>query len=193
MRKLVVANIMSLDGYYTGPDDNIMVMPMDPSFDAHNVARLREADTLLLGRKTYEGFRSFWPSVVDSPDATDENREISRRDNEIEKVVISDTLTPDPTRPWYDTTRIVPRSAAHAEIEALKAKPGKDILVFGSQVLWRDLLAHGLVDELYLVLGGTVVGGGRPIFGPDPVALTRLDVGVPANTDNTILRYGIRR
>jgi dihydrofolate reductase len=168
MRKLVVAN-------------------------AHNVARLRAADTLLLGRRTYVGFRSFWPSVVDSPDATDENREISRRDNEIEKIVISDTLRPDPTKPWYDTTRIVPRSAAHAEIAALKAKPGKDILVFGSQVLWHDLLAHGLVDELHLVLGGTVVGGGRPMFGAEPVGLTRLDVGVPGKTDNTILRYGVRR
>jgi dihydrofolate reductase len=193
MRKLVVANIMSLDGYYTGPDDDIMVMPMDPSFDAHSVARLREADTLLLGRRTFEGFRSFWPSVVDSPQATEANREISSRNNAIEKVVISDTLTPDPTRPWHDTTRIVPRSDAHAEIEALKAKPGKDILMFGSQVLWRDLLAHGLVDELHLVLGGAVVGGGRPMFGPEPVGLARLDVSVPGGTDNVVLRYGVRR
>ena len=50
MRKLVVCNIMSLDGYYEGPGRNVMVLPMDASFDEYNLERLRSADTLLLGR-----------------------------------------------------------------------------------------------------------------------------------------------
>ena len=49
MRKLIVCNIMSLDGYYTGPGNNIMVMPMDEACDAYNAERLRAADMLLLG------------------------------------------------------------------------------------------------------------------------------------------------
>ena len=57
MRKLIVSNIMSLDGYYTGPDNNVMVLPMDQAFDAYNAERLRAADTLLLGRTTYDGFK----------------------------------------------------------------------------------------------------------------------------------------
>lgn len=52
MRKLIVCNIMSLDGYYTGLGNNVMVMPMDEAFDAYNVERLHAADTLLLGRTT---------------------------------------------------------------------------------------------------------------------------------------------
>src|SRR6266511_2816386 len=103
MRKLIVCNIMSLDGYYTGPGGNIMVMPMDEAFDAYNAERLRAADTLLLGRSSYEGFKGFWPSVADDPNATPTNREISRRNNEIGKVVISDSLTPEQTEPWRDT------------------------------------------------------------------------------------------
>jgi hypothetical protein len=64
MRKLIVSNIMSLDGYYEGPGKNVMDLfayrwdyPTDESFDTYNVQRLRAADTLLLGRVSYEGFK----------------------------------------------------------------------------------------------------------------------------------------
>ena len=57
MRKLIVSNIMSLDGYYEGPGKNVMVLPLDEAFDAYNAERLRAADTLLLGRVSYDGFR----------------------------------------------------------------------------------------------------------------------------------------
>jgi dihydrofolate reductase len=77
MRKLIVSNIVSLDGYYEGPSKNVMDLfgyrfgayPADESFDAYNAERLRAADTLLLGRTSYEGFKSYWPPVADDPDA----------------------------------------------------------------------------------------------------------------------------
>jgi hypothetical protein len=56
MRKLIVSNITSLDGYYEGPGKNVMALPMDEAFDAYNAERLRTADTLL-GRTTYGGSR----------------------------------------------------------------------------------------------------------------------------------------
>ena len=74
MRKLIVSNATSLDGYYTGPDANVMVMELDPAFDEYNAERLRAADTLLLGRKSYEGFKGFWPSVADDPDPSSHPR-----------------------------------------------------------------------------------------------------------------------
>jgi dihydrofolate reductase len=58
MRKLIVCNIMSLDGYYEGPGRNVIVLPMDENFDAHNAERLRAAETLLAGRTTFEGWRT---------------------------------------------------------------------------------------------------------------------------------------
>ena len=55
MRKLVVCNIVSLDGFYSGPGGDVMVMPFDDGFSDYNAERLRAADTLLLGRTSYEG------------------------------------------------------------------------------------------------------------------------------------------
>jgi dihydrofolate reductase len=67
MRKLIVTNIVSLDGrYIEGPEWPLEVM--DEAFDAYNAERLRSAGTLLTGRVTFEGFRDFWPSVTDDPD-----------------------------------------------------------------------------------------------------------------------------
>jgi dihydrofolate reductase len=74
MRKLIVCNAMSLDGYYAGPDGNVMVLELDPAFDAYNADRLRAAGTLLLGRRSFEGFEGFWPSVADDPDPAGRRR-----------------------------------------------------------------------------------------------------------------------
>jgi hypothetical protein len=68
MRKLIVANIMSLDGYVAGPGDNVMALPMEGFFDEHNLERLRAADTLLLGATTYMGLKAYWPAVAEHPE-----------------------------------------------------------------------------------------------------------------------------
>jgi dihydrofolate reductase len=205
MSKLIVCNAMSLDGYYTGKDSDAMVLELDHAFDEYNAARLRAADILLLGRKSYEGFKGFWPSVADDPDPkiTDAQREVSRRDNEIDKVVVSDGLTIDDTDPWHDTTRIVRRAGAHDEIAELK-RAGAEILVFGSRTLWSDLLAYGLVDEIHLMAGPTVVGAGTPMF-DEPIAsvhrpesplesrnsLQLADTRTWENSGNVLLRYKV--
>ena len=85
MRKLIVCNIMSLDGYYEGPGKNVMALPFDEAFDAYNAERLRAAETLLLGRTTFEQFTSYWPSVADDSSATPVAQEISRRNGAIDK------------------------------------------------------------------------------------------------------------
>jgi dihydrofolate reductase len=205
MRKIVVTNIMSLDGYIAGPGDDVMALPMDDAFDRHNVERLRAADTLLLGRRSYDGFKSFWPGIADDPQAAAEqfgipvelldtpvHREISRLDNAIEKVVVSDSLTADETDPWRDTTRIVRRADAHEQIAELKRGPGRDILVFGSRTLWNDLLAAGLVDEVHMMVGAAVLGGGTPAFAAELSAPLRL-LGTQTWQDsaNVVLRYAV--
>jgi hypothetical protein len=66
MRKLVVCNIMSLDGYDEGPGNNVMVLPMDASFDEYNLERIRAADAVLLGRTSYQasaGSGRPWPTI----------------------------------------------------------------------------------------------------------------------------------
>src|SRR5438105_11287568 len=126
MPKLIVSNIMSLDGYYEGPGKDVMVLPMDEAFDAYNAERLRAADTLL-GRTTYEGFEGFWPSVADDPKARPILREISRLDNAIDKVVVSDSITPEQTEPWHNarsflrcvTSAMIPRFLPSRRLSAL--------------------------------------------------------------------------
>lgn len=74
----------------------------------------------------------------------------------------------------------------------LKGRPGKDILMFGSRTLWNDLLVAGLVDELYLMVGAAVLGGGTPAFGAGPVPPLRLlNTRRRDGSDNVLLQYKV--
>jgi dihydrofolate reductase len=194
MRKVIVTNIVSADGFYEGPGGNVMALPMDHAFDAYNAERLRSADTLLLGRRSFELFLGFWPSVADDPAASVDQREISRRDTAIQKLVVSDTLTGADTGAWRDTTTIVPLGDAPAAVAELRDGEGGDVLVFASRTLWHALLAAGLVDELHLVVGGALLGGGTPAFPPDAAAgLSLLGTRRFDGSDNVVLQYTVRR
>jgi dihydrofolate reductase len=199
MRKVIVINIMSLDGYYEGPGRNVMALPMDESFDSYNLERMRAADTVLLGHTSYQMFSGFWPAMADNPDASPTHREFSQLYNKIDKVAVSNRLTPQDTMgPWQDTTSIIGGDNVYDEIAKLKQKPGKDIIVFGSRVLWNDLLAHDLVDELHLMIGSVVLGNGTPIFvAPiaynDPKLLLQLiDSRKFKGSENLLVQYGVK-
>ena len=200
MRKLIVCNAISLDGYYEGPGKDVMALfdyrweayPTDESFDAYNAERLRAADTLLLGRVSYDGFKGYWPPVADDPGATPLQREISRLNNAVDKVVISDGLTAEETAPWHNT-RILSRPDAHGQISELKRRAGREILVFGSHTLWNDLLAHDLVDELHFMICPVAIGAGTPVFDvKPPVSLRLIDTRTWEGSGNVLVQYEVR-
>src|SRR6476646_3598288 len=102
MRKLIVSNLVTLDGYYEGKDKNLNALfdyfhpdyAGDEHFDYYNAERLRAADTLLLsGRISFLGNKEYWSGVSQDPNATLIRREIAERMKSIEKLVISDHLT----------------------------------------------------------------------------------------------------
>jgi dihydrofolate reductase len=188
MRMLIVTNIISVDGFYSGPNDDVMAMPFDTTFSDYNAERLRAADTLLLGRRSFEGFKGYWPSIVDNPDAPPVEREISRLNNAIDKVVVSDSLTGADLAPWTNT-RIVRRADAHDAIAELKAGDGREILMFGSHVLWNDLLTAGLVDELHLMIGSAFLGDGVPVFSGTRTGLRLQDVRRLDDSQLILARY----
>ena len=189
MRRLIVSNIVSADGYYEGPGKDVAGLPFDGGFSAYNAERLRAADTLLVGGTSFAYFRDYWPAVADAPEAPPVERAIARMNNAIEKVAISDRLTAADTAPW-DSARIVGRADAHAAIADLKRRAGKDILVFGSRTLWNALLAAGLVDELHLLVGPRLLGAGTPVFsGHPPATLRLLEARTLPESQLVLLRY----
>ena len=192
MRKLIVYNIISLDGYHTGPGNDVSVMfpMMGKVFDAYTAELLRTADVFLVGRVSFELFQSFWPKVAENPTSdewTPEQREIVQEGKSVNTIVVSDTLTGN----WPDI-RIIRRADAYQQIAEFKNQPGKDILITGSSTLWNDLLAHDLIDEIHLMIGNLVLGQGVPVFvGKTPASLRLIDTRRWEDSDNVLLRYEV--
>ena len=159
MRTLIVSNLISLDGYAAGPGGDVMALPFDTTFSDYNLALMQAADTLVSGATTYRGFVGYWPPIADDPAQPEVERAISRRHRELDHLVVSDTLTEAETGPWRENTRIVKRAEARDAIAALKQREGGPLVAFGSMTTWNDLLAAGLVDELFLTLSSKLAGG----------------------------------
>ena len=179
-RRIVVYNLMSLDGYFEGNDPwaiDFHHSVVDDEFEAFSLAQCREAGTLLFGRRTYEGMADYWRSKTDP---------IANMMNSLEKVVATRTLE---TVDWPNTRLLKGDAVKHAR--TLKAERGKkDIFIFGSANLVADLLSEGLVDEYRLCLVPVVLGGGEPLFKPDGLRknfeLTQSDT---LKSGGVLLRY----
>jgi dihydrofolate reductase len=189
MRKVVLWIGMSLDGYTSGPNEQLdwLAPHITPESKAY-FKRMRErCDTILVGRVNYEGFLEYWPPVKDDPKASRDDVEISRWIDDVAKVVFSRTLR----EVTWKNARLAKGSAAE-EVAALKRAPGGDIIIQNSTRLTQTLLAAGLVDELNIMVAPAVVGAGRALF----AGLPRIDLGPAALTrfdDGTfVARYEVK-
>ncbi len=192
MAKLIVSILSSLDGYCAGPGGTLGGLPMDAAFDVHNLDCMRRAGTLLFGAITFPMFEAYWPSVDHSPGSEPVQREIAERVAAAHKLLVSDRLSVRPDSPWADT-EVVPRAQARARIAQLKAAPGPDLLIYGSHLLYNSLLAHGLVDELHLLVGNVLLGEGVPTFEPGVAQQwTLLDQRRLPGSDTVALHYDCR-
>jgi dihydrofolate reductase len=204
VRPVVVSTLVSLDGYVAGPGGDITGLPMDAFFDAANLERLRAAGTLLMGATTFRGMAAYWPTVEEDPSRSpavaldpsvaDLHRETARRNGELPKVVVSDSLTPADAGPWAETTTIVRRADAARTVTALRQEDGGDVLVFGSRTAYGALLAAGLVDELYLMVAPVLLGAGLPVFPPGVRTTLQLrDTARRPGSDNVLLHHTVDR
>src|ERR671916_326470 len=115
MRKIIVYNVISLDGYHTGLGNDVSVMfpMMGNVFDSYNAELLRTADVHLMGRVSFELFQSFWPKGAEHPTSdtwTDAQRELAQAGKSIQGIVVSDTLQGH----WQDV-RILRRRDAYPQ------------------------------------------------------------------------------
>ena len=174
MRKYIVTNLLSLDGYASGPGDDVMALPFDTTFSDMNLELFQAADVLVSGAKTFRGLVSYWPPIADDPSQPEVEKAISRRHHEVDHLVVSDSMTADEAGPLRERTTIVRRDEAHAAIARAKEGDGGTLLSFGSMTTWNGLLAAGLVDELHLMIGAGVLLDGVPAFSARPPGGLRL-------------------
>ena len=177
MRKITVADFISLDGVVESPDQWHMSYVNDEMFAAMYPAD-SDMDMMLLGRTTYDSFAgAFEHAPQDDP--------VAARMNQPAKVVV--TSTPE-TVTWTNSAALT--GDVVAGVRALKEQPGGSIAVIGSTTLARTLLAAGLVDELSLILHPLVVGTGTRLFPHDgPGATFALTTCTPMSTGVIHLVY----
>lgn len=155
MRRVLLFMMVTLDGYYAGPNGEIDWHNVDEEFNEFAIAQLNEVDTLLFGRLTYEMMASYWPT----PEAVKDDPVVAGRMNSLPKIVFSTTVS----QPHWQNTRLISDHLA-AEVARLKQEPGRDLIIFGSSNLAASFVDHGLLDEARIMINPVVLGRGKPLF-----------------------------
>jgi dihydrofolate reductase len=158
MRKLIVFNHVSLDGYFvdgSGAMSWAKANHQDAEWDAFVSGNASGGGVLVFGRITYELMAGFWPTSF----AVENMPVVAEGMNSLPKVVFSTTMD---QASWNNTT-LVKRDPA-AEIRRMKQAPGEDIVILGSGSLVSQLAQDGLIDEYQIVVNPIVLGEGRTMF-----------------------------
>lgn len=158
MRKLIMWNVMTLDGYFEGNqnwDLSFHTVVWGQELEKISLEQLQAADYLVFGRVTYEGMAAYWSKA----EVETSEQEVAKLMNSIPKLVFSKTLK---SAEWNNTTIISENTAD--EIKKLKDQSGKDIYVFGSANLSETFINDNLFDEYRICIAPVILGSGRPLF-----------------------------
>jgi len=180
MRKLIMWNLITLDGYFEGEnswelDFHQLVWGKELEEISNN--QLKSADILVFGKTTYTGMADYWT-------AEPEEGETTKLMNNIQKVVCSTTLQ---STEWNNTTIL---SNAVTDITKLKTEGNGDMFVFGSGNLSESLMKAGLFDEYRLCISPVLLGKGKRLFNQGiPYQKLKLVESTPLATGGIILKY----
>ena len=161
MRKVIATMWITLDGFIAGPNGemNWVTDIFDEEMGKYEDDVVSAADTLLLGRVTYQSFAGAWPKVPENPSASKGEVEYAHKLNAMRKIVFSKTLE----QAEWNNSRLV-REIIPEEIKKLKQEPGKDIVIYGSASIVQALMNLGLIDEYQLLIHPIVLGDGKSLF-----------------------------
>jgi dihydrofolate reductase len=156
MRKLIVFNHVSLDGYFTDRNgDMSWAHKQDPEWNAFVAQNASGGGQLIFGRKTYEMMASYWPT----PAAMKNSPTVAEGINKVPKVVFSKTLD----KASWNNTKLV-KGDLRQEVRKLKSEPGETMVILGSGSIVAQLAQAGLIDEYQIVVSPIVLGEGRTLF-----------------------------
>ena len=155
MRKVFLFNMITLDGFFEGPNQDISWHHTDEEFNEFAIEQLNEIGTLLFGRVTYQGMASYWPTES----AIKDDPIVAGLMNSLPKLVFSKTLQ----KAEWNNSRLIKDNIAE-EILKLKKQPGKEMAVFGSADLLSTLIELDLIDEHRIMVNPVVLGSGTPLF-----------------------------
>ncbi len=159
MRKIITTTWVSLDGFIAGPNGEMDWVMVDEEMGKYEDGAVSAADTLLLGRVTYQSFAGSWPYVPDNPNADPAEKEYARKLNAMRKIVFSRTLD---SVEWNNSSLL--KEVVPEEITRLKQEPGRDMLIYGSASVVQALTNYGLIDEYQVLVHPVVLGGGKALF-----------------------------
>ena len=175
-RKIIAGLFISLDGVTESPNEWQETFDDDMGKDLQ--ASLDKQDAILLGRKTYEEWKQYWPDNTTDPFAS--------YINNIQKYVVSSTLE---KVEWGNYNNILLIKDI-TELKKIKAMNGKDIGMSGSVTLVRSLLNAGLLDELYLMIHPVIVGKGKRLFNDnDSLKRLKLTYSKTTSSGTIIVKY----
>jgi dihydrofolate reductase len=161
MRKVIAFMHMSLDGYIAGANNEQDWMTMTDDDMGRYLAGdlLKTVDTMLVGRKLFQGFASFWPTMINNPNIPADLSDFARWMEDTPKVVFSNTLK----EAGWKNASIASKDIA-GTIADLKAQPGGDMVTYGGAELAQELTRLNLIDEYRLKIEPIVLGKGKPLF-----------------------------
>ncbi len=170
LRRIVMFNWVTADGYFAAADGNLDWVVPDEAQARAAAEGILNFDTVLFGRRTYELFEGFWRHAVVNDDGTvpdphhpgrrsSEHGAIALALNRMTKLVFSRTMKEVAWR----NARLV-RELDAREIETLKKQPGKDLIIFGSGSIVSQLTQHALIDEYQFAVCPIFLGSGRPLL-----------------------------
>lgn len=155
MRKLLVFNLVTLDGYFEGLKRDISWHNVDAEFNEYAVDMLNSVDTLIFGRVTYELMADYWPT----PDAIANDPIVAGKMNALPKIVFSRTLN----KVEWNNTRLV-KDIIDEEMKNMKKQPGKDMMILGSGSIMSEFAQRRLIDGYGIMVNPVALGDGKPLF-----------------------------